>query len=198
MSLLTSTQTTILPKIGQDKTSIVMLDKITDVSEDEWRANTVKKLNGVIFNDGGGDVLEQTKESRRELERRRLVDCVAFVKGNDFNMVNVEYCNLKSETTINGGETLRVRGRDDLDHPDLRRACYDAWGQHVTCGQPLERLSGSKVRAHHFVMNGDSSLTLINLKLSGAYSGHYNFYCVHNLGKSSESYCNQVSSIICY
>ena len=163
-------KTTLLHKIGQDKTSIVTLDKITDVIEDEWRANAVKKLNGVIFNDGGGDVLEQTKESRRELDKRRLVDdCVAFVKGDAFNMVNVASCNLKITTTINGGETLRIRGRDDLDHPELMRGGTE--GGHSLGGHQV------KVRAHHFVMNGDSSLTLMNLKLSGAYNGHDDQQC---------------------
>ena len=170
-------KTTLLHKVGEDKTSIVTLDKITDVIDDEWRANAVKKLNGVIFNDGGGDVLEQTKESRRELDSRRLVDdCDAFVKGNAFNMVNVASCNLKITTTINGGETLRVRGRDDLNRPDLRRGGQAV--MNMAYGQSV------KVHAHHFVMNEDSSLTLMNLKLSGAWSGHDD-HC---------GYCNTVSS----
>ena len=160
-------KTTILHKIGEDKTSIVTFDKITDVSEDEWRANAVKKLNGVIFKDGSADVLEQTKELRRELEERRRLagNCVAFVKGDAFNMVNVASCNLISETTINGGETLRVRGTDGLDHPNLMRG-GQAGGDQV------------KVRARHFVMNGDSRLTLMNLKLSGAWSGHVSHDCL--------------------
>ena len=36
-------------------------------------------------------------------------------------MVNVASCNLKSTTTIEDGERLRVRGRDDLEHPELMR-----------------------------------------------------------------------------
>jgi hypothetical protein len=177
-------KTTLLHKVGEDKTSIVTLDKITDVIEDGWRVNAVKKLSGVIFKDGDGDVLEQTKESRRELERRRLVDdCVAFVKGDAFNMVDVTSCNLRSTTTLNGRETLRIRGRDDLDHPNLMRGGQGIADQYKTSTDAQNNI----VRAHHFVMTGDSALTLMNLKLSGAYNGRVGF---HNC-----QYCKGVSSI---
>ena len=97
-----------------------------------------------------------------------------FVKGDAFNMVSFASCALTTTTTIGEGETLRIRGKDGLSHPELVRG-----------GQANGDLV--KVRAHHFVMNGDSALTLINLKLSGAWSGHVertacntgeNFYCI--------------------
>ena len=119
---------TTLHKSGDDKTRSrrpVEALKIMNVIDDEWRMKAMNILKGVAFNDGGGggDSLKQTEETRRELNaRRQLVDdCVAFVKGNAFNMVNVTSCDLKSTTTIEDGETLRVRGRDDLDHPELMR-----------------------------------------------------------------------------
>ena len=40
-----------------------------------------------------------------------------FIKGDAFNLVNDAACPLTSTTTINGGETLRIRGTDGLDHP---------------------------------------------------------------------------------
>ena len=119
--------------------------EIVDVIHDEWRAKATKTLQAVP---------EQVKESRRKLEEWVLLDaCAAFVKGSMFNMVNVASCALSVDTTIVDGETLRIRGIDSLDHPELNRG-------------------GKAVRAHHFVMTGTSNLTLMNLKLSGAYNGH--------------------------
>ena len=161
---------------------ICMMSNVADgldimgMGEEGWKTNAVKVLKGAVLQNGGdgdGDVLEQTKEIpvRRKLEEHRSLvdDCAAFVKGNAFNMVNAASCNLKITTKIDGGETLRVRGTDGLDHPELMRGGYTQCDSE-TC----------KVRAHHFVMNGDSALTLMNLKLSGAYSGHKGnceFYC---------------------
>ena len=139
---------------------------IVEMGEDGWKMNAVKVLKGAVLQNGGvggDDVLEQTKEIpvRRKLEEHRSLvdDCAAFVKGNAFNMVNAASCNLKITTKIDGGETLRVRGTDGLNHPELMRGGI-AGG------------IGVKIRAHHFVMNGASALTLMNLKLSGAWSGH--------------------------
>ena len=151
--------------------------KIMNVIDDEWRMKAMNILKGVVFNDGGGggDSLEQTEVTRRELNaRRQLVDdCVAFVKGNAFNMVNVASCNLISTTTIEDGETLRIRGRDDLEHPELMRG-------------------GSAISPwvfRHFVMDGVSFLTLMNLKLSGAWVGSAT-------GPNGCGYCQYVSELV--
>jgi hypothetical protein len=98
----------------------------------------------------------------------------AFVKGNAFNIVNVPRCGLISTTTINGGETLRVRGTNNLDHPNLMRGGHNPNNIRGTFDYNGGQAGGDqvKVRAHHFVLNGDSVLTLMNLKLSGAFSGH--------------------------
>ena len=112
----------------------------------------------VLLEDGG---LKQTEETRRQLEeKRRLVSCDAFVKGNAFNMVNVASCVLSITTTISDGETLRIRGKAGLDHPELNRN-----------GAPVSHTSHTEISAHHFVMTGTSALTLMNLKLSGAWNG---------------------------
>ena len=165
---------TTLNKRGDGKTSIVMLDNV----DDEWRTKAMEKLKGVVLNDGGGggDSLEQTEETRRELNaRRQLVDdCAAFVKGDAFNMVNVTSCNLISTTTIEDGETLRIRGRDDLEHPELMRG--------GTRRDPYV--------FRHFEMNGISFLTLMNLKLSGAYVGI--------APSCSCGYCQKVSELVAY
>ena len=168
---------------------------IVDVGEDGWKVGAVKMLQGAVVKGGGGSgggVLEQTKERpvRKELhqlhveyERRLSVDdCDAFVKGNAFNMVNVDSCNLKSTTTIDGGQTLRIRGRDDLNHPNLMRG-----GQ---AGGDIFVLNGdNKIRSHHFVLNGDSRLTLMNLKLSGAWSGHVASQCGWDAYTNTYGYC---------
>jgi hypothetical protein len=138
-----------------------------------------------------GDVLEQTEEARRELnEHRRLAgNCDTFVKGGAFNMVNVASCNLISTTTIHGGETLRVRGRDDLDHPDLMRGGPNPNKASNGYVQNWPVHSYSRIHNHHFVMNGDSDLTLMNLKLSGAWSGYWG-----NYGYCCNQHCCQIVS----
>lgn len=174
-----------LNKSGDGKTSIVTLDNV----DDEWRTKAMEKLKGVVLNDGGGggDSLEQTEETRRELNARRHLadDCVAFVNGSAFNMVNVTSCNLKSTTTIEDGETVRVRGRDDLDHPELMRGG-------VGNGQ-------TPVSFRHFIMNGASFLTLMNLKLSGAYVGSAGGYVYRNSNNRESvcGYCQYYSNTCC-
>ena len=59
---------------------------------------------------------------------------------------DVELCPLNRQITVANTETLRIKGLESLDHPEINR--------------------GGTGR--HFVMTGTSKLTLMNLKLSHA------------------------------
>ena len=113
------------------------------------------------------DVLEvvDTEEKRRRLDVwRRLSACATWDKNGMFNDVNGD-CALSTTTTVGDGETLRIRGKDVLDHPVLDRG--GVTNVPTTTGMNVP----PSVRARHFLMTGTSSLTLMNLKLIGAWVG---------------------------
>ena len=89
--------------------------------------------------------------------------CDAWVKGEMFNVVNGD-CALSATTTVGDGETLRIRGKDGLDHPVLDRGGKSNGETTVT--------------DRHFVMTGTSHLTLVNLKLMWAWVGNVDSGCM--------------------
>ena len=126
----------------------------------------------VLLEDGG---LKQTEETRRQLEeKRRLVSCDAFVKGNAFNVLN-NSCFLATTITVNDSEQLNIRGMNSLVHPALDRGGQENtepsgevtyWSTYS--GDPPQKTTV----ARHFVMEGNSNMTLQNLKLTGAWVGN--------------------------
>ena len=90
--------------------------------------------------------------------RRYLADCPAFKKGKAYNIVNVQSCSLTKTTVVRDKETLRIRGSNDLVHPELDRG-GSSNGE-------------TDVFDRHFVVSGQSELILKNLKLRGAWVGN--------------------------
>ena len=69
--------------------------------------------------------------------------------------------------TVNSGERLRVKGLEGVDHPELKRNGASNYYH--------------SVYDRHFVVEGTAKLTLMNLKLSGAWVGYTDTcgYCRH-------------------
>ena len=134
-----------------------------------WRTEATEWLRGMDrgaaagFNGGGVREMVDTEDTRRRLDAwRRLGACAAWVKGATFNVV-VGDCALSATTTVDDGETLRIRGQDGLDHPVLDRGGKSNGATTVT--------------DRHFVMTGTSNLALVNLKLIGAWVGNTDTGC---------------------
>ena len=115
--------------------------------------------------------MKESEESRRVLaERRRLNTCPALTKGSTFNVVTAS-CGLDSDVAVSGGQELRIKGLESVDHPELNRG----------------GTRRSPWKFHHFVMSGASKLTLMNLKLGGAYSGSATDGGAKNCGHCQET-----------
>ena len=134
------------------------------VPDNEWREVATRWMN--VNAVSGGQALGaedqwvggESDEARRALvERRRLNSCASFVQGSTFNVVPAN-CALGSTIEVNEGEEMRVKGLDSVDHPVLDRGGA-ANGE-------------TSVYDRHFVLNGASKLTLLNLKLIGAWVGN--------------------------
>jgi hypothetical protein len=160
------------PKDGRLAISLFFLKQggreIVDVLDGVWRTEATERLQGLVpgvaATFGGGREVADTEEERRRLDAwRRLGACAAWVKGATFNVVDGD-CALSATTTVGDGETLRVRGKDGLDHPVLDRG-GKANGEHT-------------VTDRHFVMTGTSNLALVNLKLIGAWVGNVDTGCL--------------------
>ena len=85
---------------------------------------------------------------------RRLTVC-SFTPGASFNVVTGD-CSLSVTTTISSGQELRIKGSADVSHPVLDRGATSG-----CCD----------VKSRHFVLTGSAHITLMNLKLKGAWVG---------------------------
>ena len=113
------------------------------------------------------------EETHRTLiGRRRLGTCATLTKGTFLNVVTAS-CTLGVTTTVNSGEVLLVKGSGN--HPEMNRVGA-ANGE-------------TSVYARHFVVDGTGKLTLINLKLSGAWVGNTDAGCK----KGVCGYCRKTS-----
>ena len=182
------------PQEGRLAISLFFLSQagreIVDVLDGVWRVEATEKLQGMVqaaATSGGGREVVDMEEARRKLDEwRRLLACVVLVKGETFNVVDGN-CSLSTTTTVGDGETLRVRGKDDLNHPELNRGGA-ANGE-------------TTVSDRHFVMTGTSNLTLMNLKLTGAWVGNTDTgcmgcgYCQKTVSKNVKFYSHIFISI---
>ena len=131
----------------------------------EWRELATQQMNfGGVSSEGKAlhardqRMEGESDEARRALvEWRRLNSCASFVQGSTFNVVPAN-CALGSTIEVNEGEEMRVKGLDSVDHPVLNRGGA--------------RNGETSVYDRHFVLNGASKLTLLNLKLIGAWVGN--------------------------
>jgi hypothetical protein len=136
------------------------------------------KRSKMHFNDGNGFGLEdrQMKEGTRRtlIGWRRLGTgtCATLTKGAFLNVVTAS-CTLGVTTTVNSNEVLLVKGSGN--HPELNR---DGAANGET-----------SVYARHFVVDGTGKLTLMNLKLSGAWVGKTDAGCY----KGICGYCRKTS-----
>jgi hypothetical protein len=141
---------------------------IVDELSTAWKEEAIQKLTG--GSGGGHDFglgLQRVREGEEEARRgliawRRLGACASFTKGAIFNVVAAG-CDLGVTTTVNSGERLRVKGLEGVDHPELNRGGVAASNGH----HKYDR---------HFVVDGTAKLTLMNLKLSGAWVGYTDQY----------------------
>jgi hypothetical protein len=155
---------------------------IVDELSTAWKEEAIQTLKG---GSGGGHefglgqqrVREGEEKARRDLIAwRRLGACASFTKGASFNVVTAG-CALGVTTTVNSDERLRVKGLEGVDHPELNRGGVAARGY----ANKYDR---------HFVVEGTAKLTLMNLKLSGAWVGY--------TGRMRCGYCrNMVSCCTC-
>jgi hypothetical protein len=159
--------------------------EVVDVLKYDWKKEATVQLKG----GGGVNEIDSTvparqlqAESAAEAHRRlvawrRLTVC-SFTPGASFNVVTGD-CSLSVTTTISSGEELRIKGSADVSHPALDRGgVANANGQ-------------TSVYAHHFVLDGTGKLTLVNLKLKGAWVGNTNTGCNTNCG-----YCQRTVSVL--
>ena len=152
--------------------------EIVDILAGTWK-------NAGDFGAAENQQVKESEESRRRLENWRRLDSCSFTKGVDFNVVSAS-CSVDSEIAVNSGEELRIKGLAGVDHPELQR--------------------GGTARSpwvfRHFVLNGESKLTMINMKLSGAWVGsvsdvHATNTCGHCLKTDCYTNCCGGSASVC-
>ena len=128
---------------------------------------------------------------KRERDRRYLAtwneldECGNFTKTSTFNVIGVQNCSMNAAVQIFSGEDLRIRGRADLDHPEIHRGGTQR----------------SPFVFRHFVLSGNGKMVLINLKLSGAFVGKaidsQRGASAKQTCRKCETYCQQTTGRIC-
>ena len=135
--------------------------EVVDILMYDWKKEATLQLKGA----GGVNEFDsvvparqlQVGESAEEVRRRLPTSsCPSFIPRASFYVVT-ENCSLSVTTTVSSGEELRIKGSANVSHPVLDRG-------------------GSRTGAafRHFVLDGTGKLTLVNLKLKGAYVGTNN------------------------
>jgi len=150
--------------------------EIVDVLESGWRGEALDRLRGdSAVGIGSTGMEKEGEEDRRRLMelRRNLVDCSTFVKGETFNEVGGD-CLMTNQVDVIDGQQLRIRGASGLDHPVLDRGGSS---------------STSLVVYRHFLLTGTAKITLVNLKLTGAWVGKIDGGC------KSCGYCQKTVSV---
>lgn len=136
-------------------------------ANDNWRTKATLSISFLMRSTERAGPFEFSEKHRRKLAAwQTLPSCPLFQTGSNFNVINVPSCSLTQTTTLDGQKTLRIRGQTKPGQgpPVLSRGI--ATTQHPTY-----------TADRHFILTGESVLTLMHLKLSGAFVGRTDSGC---------------------
>ena len=147
--------------------------EIVDALENRWKEQATQQISGVADEYDEFGFLGHRKRAISDNEKARgnYVACPSFTKGTHVHWINVAGCFLNVTTTVRHKETLRIKGFDGVNHPELYRG-----GKNAPVGTAATDVFRS-VYARHFVLEGTSKLMLVNIKLSGAWVGNVDEGC---------------------